>query len=244
MSILRLMIKSRHMTREVSEFFELMNHQADGDDSKMEGTSSDSLQMILGYLNVKEIWKVCHTSHHVNRVCRLESFWKSKLLIEYGLTKKKDNTWRDSVKKAYINNMFWSNATCNIYKYIYMNIDVDKSEKGLFKLALLEQKELHAFKFIFDSLFQEWYYVVYNVNDSFCNNFFPLFEKMAINEKISMKKLLYTGGGSDNINEGAIKQRLAVLAAIYIKHSDLFLDDICSVEWRAQLRRLKNMRDG
>ncbi len=60
--------------------------------------SSSQIRKIFEDLSVKEISLLCRTNKKFNKICEDPSFWKNKVLNDYGVKKKYGDTWRETAK--------------------------------------------------------------------------------------------------------------------------------------------------
>ncbi len=67
--------------------------------------SPDIVQEIFLNLNVGKISILCRVSKKFNDVCNRDFLWKTKVLTDYGLTKKYWVTWRETAKNLFQLNM-------------------------------------------------------------------------------------------------------------------------------------------
>nr|QBK93992.1 MAG: F-box family protein [Pithovirus LCPAC406] len=58
--------------------------------------SSSQLRSVFSDLTVKEISILCGVSKKFNTICKEESFWRTKVLDNYGIEKKYGDTWRQT----------------------------------------------------------------------------------------------------------------------------------------------------
>ena len=77
--------------------------------------SSTGLRSSISHLSVKEISMLCEVNRKFNKICDNESFWKKKVLDDYGINKKYGATWRETAKRFSITNMInlgtrWANG--------------------------------------------------------------------------------------------------------------------------------------
>nr|QBK92605.1 MAG: F-box-like protein [Pithovirus LCPAC401] len=64
----------------------------------LSNVSLSQLRTIFQDLTVKEISKLCAVNRRFNTVCEDESFWRNKVLNDYGIEKKYGNTWRQTAR--------------------------------------------------------------------------------------------------------------------------------------------------
>nr|QBK92598.1 MAG: F-box family protein [Pithovirus LCPAC401] len=62
----------------------------------LNNVSLAQLETVFLDLTVKEISLLCAVNKRFNTVCENESFWKNKVLNDYGIHKKHGNTWRQT----------------------------------------------------------------------------------------------------------------------------------------------------
>ncbi len=67
--------------------------------------SSSQLRIIFSDLTVKEISILCVVSKKFNTTCENDSFWRNKVLNDYGIEKKYGTTWRQTAITMSKNNM-------------------------------------------------------------------------------------------------------------------------------------------
>lgn len=82
-----------------------------------------------------------------------------------------------------------------------------------------------------------------NANGSFCKNFVSLFKKTASlfsRKKISIEWML-NFVVQEEMHHSRILDRIHILVDIYLKHNDLFIDDVDSIEWKTELMKQTNL---
>nr|QBK93144.1 MAG: hypothetical protein LCPAC403_02780 [Pithovirus LCPAC403] len=55
---------------------------------------TDVIEEFFYGINVQEVLKLCRVNTIFNEVCKKESFWRKKVLIDYGIEKKYGETWK------------------------------------------------------------------------------------------------------------------------------------------------------
>nr|QBK92762.1 MAG: uncharacterized protein LCPAC401_04000 [Pithovirus LCPAC401] len=219
----------------------------------MDSISSDSLQTILSFFDVGEIFRKNLINHLFNKLCSSEALHKIKLLEDYSIVEKGDESWRKKTKKVYLESIsFWNNVDNDIDYYMIDNLStkdlVDKFEKKLIDYALRERKEFFVIKLIFKVFFINRYYNMYHIKNGYmCRNFISLFKKVASlspQKKISTKWILdlvhedyCKSDCEDECNEliTTYPRKIKILDAICLKYDHLFINDISLVNWRCYI---------
>ena len=173
------------MSDSVNEILERIHlHRSD-----LKNVGSEIVQKIFTNLGVKQISRLCRTSRSFNNICKKESLWKDKLWNEYGIDKKKRETWRETAKKEVL--LFWYFINDDI-KYHMIDGDdqnnyideeaeqaINKFEKNFANHALREEKEVYAAELIFRSFYNTNRFIDSLEDDYYYVNFIPLFKKVA-----------------------------------------------------------------
>lgn len=73
--------------------------------------TTSQVRNIFRKLTVKEISLLCRINRKFNTICNDESFWRIKVLDDYGLNKKYGKTWRKTAEKMFQFNMINLNDT-------------------------------------------------------------------------------------------------------------------------------------
>ncbi len=214
----------------------------------MNSTSSDVLQTILSYFDIKEISRKCPINHLFDRVCRPESFWKRKLSKEYSIVEKEDDeTWRSKAKEVYTESiLFWNDVDENIHYCMWNYPGIEdlniRYEKSIIDHAFKEKKEFFVTELMFNAFFNANYTMSSSAaNDSFCKAFINLFKRIAFlspRKKISIKWILNI---VDRNEKSYPVCRIFILVDIYLKHDDIFIDDVGSIDWKRALMKHNNL---
>ncbi len=64
----------------------------------LDNLSTSQLETVFSDLKVREISLLCRVSRKFNELCKDESFWRNRVLNNYGIDKKYGNTWRETAK--------------------------------------------------------------------------------------------------------------------------------------------------
>ncbi len=66
---------------------------------------TDVIEKFFYGISVKEILELSVTNTRFNEACKRESFWKKKVLLDYGVEKKYGETWKETAKFLYDSDM-------------------------------------------------------------------------------------------------------------------------------------------
>lgn len=73
--------------------------------NNLDALGPDIIEKITMKLNVKEVLELCSVSRSFKSLCWKESFWRLKIKSDFGINKRYENTWKDTAKQLFENNV-------------------------------------------------------------------------------------------------------------------------------------------
>ncbi len=135
--------------------------------------SSDVLQNVLSYLRVGQIALLSSVSISFNLVCKRELLWKCKVMKDYNLDYKFEDSWRKEAKILYLDSeKFWSGLKESISRD-----DMSDDDLGIiFVRAVREKEEFYVAELIFKLLYANSVHYVKTLRDG--TNFYKMFSRI------------------------------------------------------------------
>ncbi len=208
--------------------------------------TSDLTEKIFSVLTPKEVSLLCGTSKKFNSICKRESFWRNKVLNDYGVEKKFGKTWRETAKNMSQVNMInlndeWING--ETYRKI-----LDESLKGNDVLEYIHEIQRNALIKIFGrSTLDVTYTWIYppellcttehfvGVLEVFCKKMQIIHLSLIISTQRSLFLSKYVGGVGPSIFMGNFLVAHLIDPIIYVMQYSTFpkteLDDALRTYW-------------
>lgn len=170
---------------------------------------SSQLRNVFSNLSVKNILILCSVNQTFNTACNEESFWRLRVLDDYGIEKKYGDTWRetaiimDKVNMINLNDKWIDNRT-------YREILDDSLQNGTDIIMRLLFKYLDPY--------------VNHSEDDICHLHCELNDEKSMQEYANeVLKRDYTSDELDTIFRIKAKEIYVIYAAVYIYKGALFL---------------------